>query len=101
MICPHCGLPKELCVCEAMTKETQKIQVFAEKRRYRKVTTVIRGIDPSKIDLKKLIKKLKTVLACGGTIKNNEIELQGEHRTTVKSLLIKEGFPENSIEVIS
>lgn len=101
MICPRCGLPEELCVCKTMVKEVQKIQVFTEQRRFKKNMTVIRGLDSTRIDIKQLAKKLKTKLACGGTVKNHEIELQGDHRQAVKKLLLEEGFSEDSIEVIS
>jgi translation initiation factor 1 len=60
---------------------------------------VISGVDAQKIDIKDLIKKLKSALACGGTYKNNQIELQGNHRENVKKLLEKEGFPSEMIEI--
>lgn len=50
------------------------------------------------IDLKNLAKQLKELLACGGTIKNNEIELQGEHVKKIKEKLISLGFSPDSIE---
>lgn len=62
--------------------------------------TVIRGIDTEKIDIKQLLKTLKSKLACGGTYKNDEIELQGDHRERAKQILIKEGFPASIIEVV-
>lgn len=99
MICPKCGLPKELCVCETIAKEAQKIKVSLVQKRYRKNVTVIKGIDTSKIDVKQLLKTLKSRLACGGTYKNDEIELQGDHRQRVKQILIREGFPADIIEV--
>ncbi len=99
MICPKCGLPKELCICETIAKEQQKITVTVVQKRFGKLMTVIRGIDENSIDIKALLKKLKTKLACGGTYKNNEIELQGDHRQRVKQILIEEGFPEEMIEV--
>jgi len=92
-------LPTELCVCQTIAKETQKIKVYMVQKRYRKTITVIKGIDTSKIDIKDLIKKLKSKLACGGTYKNNEIELQGDHRQRVKEILIKEGFQKDTVEV--
>lgn len=97
-ICPKCGLPKEACVCEVIAKEKQKIQVGLVNKRYGKVSTVISGIDPKAVDLKGLTKELKSELACGGTIKNNEIELQGDHIKKVKEKLISLGFSEDSIE---
>ena len=69
------------------------------QKRYGKNITVIKGIDTSKIDIRDLIKKLKSKLACGGTYKNNEIELQGDHRQRVKELLVKEGFQKDTVEV--
>ena len=98
MVCSKCGLPEELCVCETMAKEAQKIKISVIPTRFRKHMTVVRGIDASKIDVRELMKKLKSKLACGGTWKDDAIELQGDHRGRVRELLIKEGFPANIIE---
>ncbi len=62
--------------------------------------TIIRGIDTEKIDIRELLKTLKSKLACGGTYKNDEVELQGDHRARAKQILIKEGFPADIIEVL-
>jgi len=51
-------------------------------------------------DLKKVLKKAKTFCASGGTIRENQIEIQGEHRQKVRKLLIKEGFPVENIEIL-
>ncbi len=95
-ICPVCGLPKEACVCQQIGKEKQRIRIEVVKRRYGKLTTLIHGIESK--DIKEIAKKLKTALACGGTVKNNIIELQGDHRKKVKEELVKLGFPEENIE---
>ena len=97
-ICPKCGLPTELCVCETIAKEGQKIKVKVEKRKFGKPMTVIEGINEKEINLKDLAKKLKSKFACGGTVKNNIIELQGDQLHKVKKALIELGFDENSIE---
>ncbi len=97
--CPKCGLPKDLCVCEEIAKETQKIKVYLDKRKFNKYVTIIEGIDLKTIDVNKLVKRLKSTLACGGTVKNNRIELQGDHRERVKKLLVEAGFPEDMIEI--
>jgi len=98
-VCTKCGLPQELCVCETIAKEAQKIKVYLIQKRYGKNMTIIKGIDTSKIDIRDVMKKLKSKLACGGTYKNDEIELQGDHRQRVKEILVKEGFPRDIIEV--
>jgi len=96
-ICPTCGLPKELCICEEVAKEQQRINVNVNRRRYGKEVTVIDGLDPSDIDLQELTKFLKSKLACGGTVKGSSIELQGDHRERVKELLTKKGYSLDNI----
>ena len=98
-ICPKCGLPKELCVCETIAKEEQRIKVRTIKRTFGKQITLIEGINQKEINLTDLAKKLKSKFACGGTVKDGNIELQGDHKDKVKQELIKLGFAESSIEV--
>lgn len=98
--CQVCGLPKELCVCETISKEKQKITISRDVRRYGKKMTIIRGLDPKTISIKDVTKYLKMKLACGGTSKGETIELQGDHRQNAKKAMIQKGFPEDSISVI-
>ena len=95
-ICPKCGLPLQACVCEEIAKNEQRIQITTEKKRFGKIITVISGFQ--NIDLKTLSKNLKHELACGGTVKGNTVELQGDHLRTAKKALAKFGFSEESIE---
>ena len=96
-ICPKCGLKLELCVCESLAKETQVVTVKTVKRRFGKVITLVVGIDNKAVNLKELAKKLKEKLACGGTVKDNIIELQGSHVQQAKQELIRLGFDSASI----
>ena len=98
-VCHMCGLVKELCVCETIAKENQKIMVFIERKKFNKNYTIIDGIDAKEIDLKDLAKRLKSELACGGTIKDGKIELQGEHKHRIRKILLEYGFAQNSIEI--
>ena len=91
-ICPKCGLPKEICVCEEIAREQQNITITVDKRRYGKTMTVVDGLNPHDLDLASLISNLKSICACGGTNKSGRIELQGDHRTKVKEALEKMGF---------
>ncbi len=91
-ICSVCGLPEELCMCEQIAKEQQKIRILTDTRRYGKVVTVVEGIDSTDIDLDDLARKLKTRCAAGGTAKEGRIELQGEHKKKVKEVLEELGF---------
>ncbi|MBN2066884.1 MAG: translation initiation factor [Candidatus Diapherotrites archaeon] len=96
-ICQKCGLPKNLCVCQQIAKEQQKIRIRVDSRRFGKVVTVVSGLGKD-VDLEELTKQLKRKLACGGTLKNSEIILQGSHKNKVKQMLLEQGFKEELID---
>lgn len=98
-ICTKCGLPKELCVCETIAKESQKIVVKTIQKKFGKTYTIVTGIDGKEIDLKELMKKLKNQFACGGTVKSGTIELQGDHKQNVRKALVQAGFAAETIEL--
>ncbi len=91
-ICPVCGLPQELCMCEEIAREQQRIKIYCDRRRYGKMVTIVEGIDAADIDIEDLAKRLKTKCAAGGTVKDRRIELQGEHKKKVKLALEDIGF---------
>jgi len=95
-ICPKCGLPEQACVCGEIEKEEQKIKIELVKRKFGKIITLVSGFKD--IDMKSVLKELKQVRACGGTIKNGIIELQGDHKGKIKPILIKLGFNEESVD---
>ncbi len=91
-VCEKCGLPEDLCVCEEILKETQRVKVSKTRRRFKKWMTIVEGIDERDIDLKNLSKALKAVCACGGTVKKGRIELQGDQQVRVKNYLEEKGY---------
>ena len=95
---PMTGLPKELGVWENISLENQKITVIVEKRKFGKKYTIVRGFG-AEISLSDIGKKLKNKFACGGSSKNGQVELQGDHKTRIKEALIDLGFAQESIEV--
>ena len=93
---PRFGLPTDLGVLKELAKSDQKIVVSTVARRYGKITTLVSGFDKS-VDIKGTAKNLKETLACGGTVKDDIIELQGNHKKHIKPILVTAGFPEESI----
>ena len=88
-------------IINELDKETARIVISKEIRgRYRKTSTLIRGLESNTTDVGVLTSELKTKIGTGGTYKEGLIILQGDHRETVKKLLIKKGFSERSIEVL-
>ena len=97
-VCNQCGLPEDLCVCEAIAREQQKITVIIEKRKFGKKYTIIRGFK-TEVNIIDIVKKLKSKFACGGTAKKGQVELQGDHRGRMKEALVNLGFPDETIEI--
>lgn len=98
MICEKCGLPKEICACAALVEEVKRITVNVERKKFGKEITVIEGLNTN-VDLEAIAKKLKSKFACGGTVKDGRIELQGDHRKRIKEVLGNLGFSQELIDV--
>lgn len=96
--CEHCGKSFGACTCprgangKILLPKDQPARVRREKRRG-KFVTVVSGLDPHATDLGALVKVLKSKLATGGTAKDGELELQGDHRDTVVAFLKEKGYP--------
>ena len=54
-ICEICGLPEDLCVCEEIAREVQKVKVYTVRRRFGKLMTIVEGIDEHDIDIRELV----------------------------------------------
>ncbi len=86
-------------VLTRLDQEEARITVKLEFRRFRKMATVIDGLNLSKENIQTLASKLKRKLATGGTAKEGTVILQGDQRSKVADLLVEEGFQRDSIDV--
>ena len=78
---------------ETLPKNQQKLRVSMEKKgRGGKTVTLIRGFIGTEDDLKDLGKLLKTKCGVGGSVKDEEIIIQGDFKQRVIDLLKAEGY---------
>ncbi|HUS01947.1 MAG TPA: translation initiation factor [Chitinophagaceae bacterium] len=62
------------------------------KQRAGKVVTLIQGFEGKEADLEDLGRKLKSYCGTGGSVKDNEIIIQGDNRDKILIWLHKQGF---------
>ena len=85
-----CGEEQEV---ETLAPEKQTLRVWRDtKGRGGKVATIVRGFVGSSEDLEELGRTLKRGCGVGGSVKDGEIIIQGEHRDRVTQLLLDEGY---------
>ena len=78
---------------ETLAPEQQFLEaLFSNKGRGGKIVTVITGFVGNEADLKSLGKLLKTKCGVGGSVKDNEIIIQGNYRNKIMEILKKEGY---------
>lgn len=78
---------------ESLDKKQQKLRVSIEKKgRGGKTVTIIKGFIGNEDDLKELGKLLKTKCGVGGSVKNDEILIQGEFKQRIIDILKAEGY---------
>lgn len=79
-------------------KEKQLLRISLDKRnRKGKAVTLVTGFIGSDDDLQELGRMLKTKCGVGGSAKEGEIIIQGDHREKVLGILQKEGYAKSRI----
>lgn len=97
--CPSCREPLESCRCDADSEQVRiaaldgivRIRRETSGRKGKGVTT-ISGIPLTTADLKDLAKALKKHCGTGGAVKDGIIEIQGDHRDSLKQELTARGY---------
>lgn len=75
-----------------LAPERQNLKIWLDRLKGGRVATVVRGFVGSADDLAELGKELKKSCGVGGTAKEGEIIIQGDHRDRVVELLTKSGY---------
>lgn len=92
------NLPDDFDPMDQLARSEQTITVKIDTRSFGKEMTVVEGFGDD-VDLSELASTLKSKLACGGTAKNGQIQLQGHHLRRIEEVLEGEGFDRENIDV--
>lgn len=94
--CERCGALEIECQCTPLPnylppdKQTAKLRV--EKRPKGKLVTVVAGLPANANDLPVLLTTLKNSCGAGGAVKEDQLEIQGDHLDRVRTALRKIGY---------
>ncbi len=83
--------PSKKVSTEIKTPEKHQLH-FAKEKRRGKVVTIVKPFYLIKSDLQALLKTLKKQLGCGGTLKENSLEFQGDIPEKIRKYLETLGY---------
>jgi translation initiation factor 1 len=95
--CERCGALEADCQCPPPPKPTlapekQTAALAVEKRKKGKTVTVVRGLAAEGNDLPALLGQLKAACGAGGAVKDDLLEIQGNHLARVREHLAGLGY---------
>src|SRR5512140_1359941 len=96
-LCPTCGWPVKQCRCSKALDQPVPEKVAAVLRLERagrggKTVTVVDGLPRNRELLQQLAGELKRACGSGGTTGEERVEIQGDHRDTIRPLLAARGW---------
>lgn len=96
-ICPTCGQLYKDCRCDQLDTPVKKsdriVRVMRDrKQRGGKTVTVISGVQGDETLMTALAQQLKKLCGSGGTVKDGNIEIQGDHCDKVMTKLTALGY---------
>lgn len=76
----------------AIDPSQQRVRLHLDRKGGGKIVSIVRGLQESNDVLTVISKDLKKGCGVGGSVKNGEILIQGNHREKIQKLLSKKGY---------
>jgi len=94
-MCPVCRKAIAHCSCSTAVPSAARDGIVRITRetggRGGKAVTVVRGLAMDAVGLESMARQLKAACGSGGTVKDDAVEVQGDHRHKIAALLIAQG----------
>jgi translation initiation factor 1 len=106
--CPVCGNSVDKCECPSdlpddglggksaasdwKSPEKQTARVRTEKRKAKRVVTVVAGLSASESDLAGLLAKLKAACGAGGALEGENLVIQGDQSERIATVMKQIGY---------
>ena len=84
--------PRKTKISNEILEPSKHFLIFKKEKRRGKIITLVGEFQMEKTDTTSKLKFLKKKLGCGGTLKNNWMEFQGELKDKLRPLLVEIGF---------
>ena len=95
---PNFTIDEENEIIQTISKSEQKLIIILDKKqRAGKIVTLIKGFIGAEEYLEKLGKQIKTTCGTGGSVKDGEIIIQGDHKQKIHQWLLKNGYQKSKI----
>lgn len=77
---------------DTLAPQQQDLRIWLDRKGGGKVITVVKGFIGKTEDIEILGKQLKGLCGSGGTVKDEEVQLQGDHREKVIAWLVSKNY---------